>query len=173
MQAISSIGPAPAVLRPSNLSVALTLASLLNAMSALALTSASTITPDAIEVAILAPLVKSLLTVPVTSPVTANVRVLLKAVAVSALPVKSAVIVPAVKSPDASRATIALAVLASVAVVALLLTLPAVLIVSRYVSTMALPSHVPVPMVPTLVRLELTTPLPSVVLLSTSVSLIR
>ena len=58
---------------------------------------------------ILAPLVKSLETLPVTSPVRANDLAEFSFVAVLALPVSVAVIVPASKLPLASRATILLA----------------------------------------------------------------
>jgi hypothetical protein len=93
------------------------------AMAAEAFTSALTITPAAIEVA---------LPTEVTSPVR-----LALVVTFDAVPVKLAVMVPAVKLPLPSRATMALAVFALVAVVAELLTLPAVAIVASLVSTMA------------------------------------
>ena len=112
---------------------------LLPAIAALAFTSALTITPLPMAVVIEAPLVRSLLTVPVTSPLSVKLRALLSAVAVVALPLRAAVIVPALKLPLASRATMVDAVLALVAVVALLATLPAVLIVASLLSAMAAP----------------------------------
>lgn len=95
-------------------------ASLVSAMAAEALMSASTITPEAIEVA---------LPTEVTSPVR-----LALVVTVEALPVRLAVMVPAEKFPLASRATMALKVLALVAASSFVLSVadrnPAALVVA-------------------------------------------
>lgn len=98
-------------------------ASLVSAMAAEALMSASTITPEAIEVA---------LPTEVTSPVR-----LALVVTVEALPVRLAVMVPAEKFPLASRATMALAVLALVAVVRALARVPEAMFEAFVVSVVA------------------------------------
>ena len=105
--------------------------------------------------------------------------------AVLAVPDKVPVITPAVKLPLASLATIAFAVLALVAVVAVLLTFPELVIVANLLSAIAadelisastilpvkanllyaiaVPLQVPLVIIPTLVKLEVTTLLAKVV----------
>ena len=96
-------------------------ANLETAIAALALISALTITPAAMDVTELTDVI---------SPVRLGILVVDDAV-----PVNDAVIVPALKLPEASLATIVDTVLAFVAVVALLETLRAVDIVANLVST--------------------------------------